>query len=51
VLNPGLGGAVEQLQGEVGLAFEHGHQPALDLGPKRFLLAVLLGALRQSGVL
>src|SRR5688572_6587965 len=49
LLDPGLGGAVEQLEGELGHALEHGHETALDLSPEDFLLAVLLGGLRESG--
>ncbi len=48
LLDPSLSGAVEQLERELGLALEHGHEPAFDDGPEGFLFAVLLGALRQS---
>ena len=51
LLDPSLGGAVEQLERELGLALEHGHEPAFDDGPEGLLLAVLLGSLRQGGVL
>ncbi len=40
--------AVEQLQSEHWLAFEHGHEAALDLSPEDFLLAVLLGRLGEG---
>ena len=34
VLDPGLRGGVEQLEGERLLALEHGHEPALDSAPQ-----------------
>jgi hypothetical protein len=48
LLDPGLGGAVEQLESEHRLAFEHGHEAALDLSPEDFLFAVLLGRLGEG---
>jgi hypothetical protein len=51
LLDPSLSGAVEQLERELCLALEHGHESAFDDGPERFLFAVLLGTLRQGGVL
>ena len=51
VLDPRLGGGVEQLEGEDLLALEHGQEPALDLSPERLLLAVLLGRIGQRGVM
>jgi hypothetical protein len=50
LLHPGLGGAIEQLEGEHRLAFEHGHEAALDLSPEDFLLTALLGCLRELSV-
>src|SRR5712692_1768999 len=50
LLDPRLGGAVEKLEGELGLTVEHGHQSALDEGKEEFLFAVLLRRLRQGGV-
>ena len=51
LLDPRLRRAVEQLEGELGLALEHGHEAPLDLGPEVLLLAVLLGGVRQRQVL
>lgn len=51
LLDPGLSGAVEQVERELELALEHGHEPTLDDAPERLLLAVLLGALGESPVL
>ena len=47
LLDPGLGCLVEPIQREGLLALEHGHQPTLDAAPERFLLRVLIGAVRQ----
>ena len=46
-LDPGLGGLVEQREGQILDAFEHRQQPALELGPKDFLLGILVGRVRQ----
>ncbi len=43
LLDPGLGGGIEQIERERGLALEHGQKPAFDLSPERFLFSVLLG--------
>ena len=51
LLDPGLRGAVEQLEGELGLALEHGHEAPLDLGPEDLLFPVLLWGCRQGDVL
>ncbi len=51
VLDPGLRGTIEQLEGELLVALEHGHEAALDLRPEDLLLAVLLRCLRQRRVL
>ncbi len=51
LLDPGLGGGVEQIERELGLALEHGQQAALDLPPERLLLSVLLGRVRQRRVM
>ncbi len=48
--HPGLGGHVEQLEGELLDALEHGHQSRFDLCPERFLLAVLVRTFRQGRV-
>jgi hypothetical protein len=50
LLDPGLGGAVEQLESELGFALEHGHEPSLHLRPEDLLFAILLGCLRQGCV-
>jgi hypothetical protein len=50
LLDPRLGGPVEQLQGEHRLALEHGHEAVLDPGPEVLLLGVLLGAVGQGRV-
>src|SRR5436309_1947543 len=42
VLDPGLGGLVEEAQGEVRHMLQHGDQTALDRAPERFLLGVLI---------
>ena len=42
LLDPGLGGFIEQLEREGALALEHGHQPRLDAAPQRLLLAILI---------
>ncbi len=47
LLDPGLGHLVEPIQREGLLSLEHGHQPSLDAAPERFLLGVLMGAVRQ----
>lgn len=47
VLDPGLGGGVEQVEGEELLALEHGQEATLDLSPEGLLLAILLGRIRQ----
>ena len=48
--HPRLRGLVEQRQAQVLDAFEHRQQPPLDLCPERLLLAVLVGAVRQRGL-
>ena len=42
-LGPVLGGGVEQVEREHGLALEHGQEAPLDLPPEGLLLSVLLG--------
>ena len=42
--DPGLGRFIELVQRQIGDAFEHGQQPALDLAPKSLLLSVLIRA-------
>ena len=49
-LHPGEGGLVEQAESQVGLTFEHGEQPALDLAPEHLLLAILMRGVRERGV-
>src|SRR4051812_11905415 len=44
LLDPSLCSAVEQLECELCLTLEHGHESALDHGPEGLLLSVLLGA-------
>ena len=51
LLDPGLRGAVEELERELGLALEHGHEAPLDLGPEDLLFPILLGGCRQGDVL
>ena len=51
LLDPGLGGGIEEIEREVGLAFEHGKEASLDLSPERLLLAVLLGRVRERHVM
>ncbi len=51
LLDPGLGGNVEQLEGELGLTLKHGHQSPFQLAPEGLLFTVLLRALRQRRVL
>ena len=50
VLDPGLGGLVQEAQGQVRHVLQHGDQPALDRAPERLLLGVLIGAVGQRGV-
>jgi len=50
LLGPSLRGVIEQFQGQLRLTLEHGHQPPLDRREEDFLLAVLLGSLRQRRV-
>ena len=50
VLGPGLGGLVQEAQGEVRHVLQHGDQPALDRAPERLLLGVLIGAVGQRGM-
>jgi len=50
LFGPGLGGGVEEIEREVGLALEHGQEAPFDLSPERFLFSVLLGRIRQRGV-
>lgn len=50
VLDPRLRGGVEKVEGEGLLALEHRQEASLDLAPERLLLAVLLGRVRQRGV-
>ena len=50
VLDPGLGGLVQERQGQVRHMLQHGDQPALDRAPERLLLGILIGAVRQRGV-
>ena len=50
LLDPRLRRGVEQIEGEHGLAFEHGQEAAFDLAPEGLLLAVLLGGVRQRRV-
>ena len=49
-LDPGLRRRVQSLERQVGVALEHGQQPPLDLGPEHFLFRVLIGAVRQRGL-
>src|SRR5271170_6249412 len=51
LLHPRLRRGVEQSQGEHRLAFEHGHESALDQGPEVLLFPVLLGRVRQRQIL
>ena len=51
LFDPRLGSGIEQLDGELGLALEHGQKPSFDLSPERFLFPVLLGRIRQRGVM
>ena len=50
LLDPGLRGEVQLLQGEVRLTFEHGHQPGLELSPEAFLLGILVWAVGQGSL-
>ena len=50
LLDPGLGGDVEQIERELGLALEHGQEAPFDLSPERLLLSVLLGRIGQRRV-
>src|SRR5437016_6683939 len=47
-LHPGQRGFVEGAQAQVGHSFEHGQEPALDLGPEKFLFSVLMRAIAQG---
>src|SRR5580658_6728200 len=51
LLHPGLRRLVEPSHGEIVDALEHGHQPALDRSPEDLLLAVLIGRIRQRGLM
>src|ERR1019366_8285858 len=44
---PRLGGGVEQVERQRGLALEHGQETALDLAPERFLFSILFGRIGQ----
>jgi len=50
VLRPGLGRLVEHGEREVRHVLQHGDQPAFDRAPERLLLGVLIGAVRQRGL-
>lgn len=47
LLDPGLGGEIQGLQGEVLLSLEHRHQAGFHAGPEELLLAVLVSAVGQ----
>src|SRR5207245_5783029 len=49
-LDPRLRGCVQPLEREVRLALEHREQPPFHLGPEDLLLRVLVGAVRQRGL-
>ena len=50
LLDPGLGGGVEEVERQLGLAFQHGQEAAFNLSPEGFLFAVLLGRIGQRRV-
>ena len=45
--DPGLGRLVQKIQRQVSVIFQHRQQASLDLPPEGFLLAVLVGRVRQ----
>ena len=45
--HPRLGCFVEEVERQFGDTVEHRHQPSFERPPKRFLLAVLVGAVRE----
>jgi hypothetical protein len=42
LLDPGLGGLIEQIERERVLAFQHGHQAPFDTAPEGLLLGILI---------
>ena len=51
LLDPGLGRDVEEREGKVPLALEHGEQTTFDLSPEGLLLSVLLRGIGKSRVM
>jgi hypothetical protein len=49
-LNSGLGGPIEEIDGERADMGEHGHEPSFEPAPEVLLLAVLVGPVRESGL-
>ena len=46
LLDPGLGCQTERIKGEIGFAFEHGHQATFNAPPEGFLFRILIGRIR-----
>jgi hypothetical protein len=51
LFDPRLGGDVEQVERQLGLALEHGQEAPFDLSPERFLFSILLRRIRQRRVM
>jgi hypothetical protein len=51
LFDPGLGRQVQQIQCQSRFTFQHGQQATLKLGPEELHFRILIGRIRQGGLM